>query len=147
MILCEWNHCKIHTFLIGTEFSGSLQYFALNKLVIIVVVVIAVVVVVVVVVVVGVVVLGIVVEVIMDAGVVLEDASVVPVFVTVLQSQAWTSAKGSFSSNVKSMGPSVSKSVVNITGGIGGNVDICGGGIEPKKYDFAIKAHVNNICN
>ena len=113
----------MHTILSGTEFSGSLQYFVLYQLVVIVVVVI---------VVVDVVVVVVVVDVVVDVWVVFEDASVVMVVDAVLQSQVWTSAKGCFSSTVKSWGYSVSKSVVNIIGGIGGNVGIWGGGLEPR---------------
>ena len=119
---------KIHIILSGTKFSGWLQYFALYKLVVIVVVVVSVAVVVVDVVVV--------VEVVVGAEVVFEDASVVTV--AVLQSQVWTSAEGC--STVVSWGYSVSKSVVNIIGGIGGNVGIWGGGMEPRnKSTLTIK--------
>ena len=112
---------EIHTILSGKEFSGWLQYLALYKLVVTVVVSADVVVVDAVVVV----------EVVVGSGVVFVDASVVTVVVdAVLQSQVWTSAEGC--STVVSWGYSVSKSVVNIIGGIGGNVGIWGGGMEPR---------------
>ena len=121
LYVTEEHLWKIHTILSGTEFSGWLQYFALYKLVVRVVAVV------------------VVAEVVVGIGVIFEDASVVTVVVdAVLQSQVWTSAEDC--STVVSWGYSVSKSVVNIIGGIGGNVGIWGGGMEPKnKSSLTIK--------